>query len=373
MCTDNPIISKNTLNSCTIFCMQKRADKKIVTEEDIIEANKLAFNDDIGTVTNHVTSMFEVLENFEPGSKEYETLQYRIMCGQLYQQNTIDRAKGIIAKPMPEYWFSIRDNIVKEDDDADVARDKAFNRNITAALKPYFMTYVYPSLRKKNNTYLTNSNCSANLMFEEFGISSIQDLQDYEPKTKDMKVFLDYYKRFMPVGNGACVVNRICWIFENIFDGYLSKKYVQPQFDYTILKTDAEYNNKTYNLLLQIYQEYKNRLDAFQSKTKNERIDSFDILQQKQVLANWFKRTCEEICPNEDELCNILLDMCYQSEKSKQFVWDICGEKIISNLHKKNNGVIHYPVKVKENEDFEYCGEKFKISKKVIGDNDDNT
>jgi len=27
---------------------------------------------------------------YEPGSREYETLEYRIMSGQLYQQNCID-------------------------------------------------------------------------------------------------------------------------------------------------------------------------------------------------------------------------------------------------------------------------------------------
>lgn len=90
MCTDNPIIVKNTLNSPTIICLQKKVDKSIPTEEDIIQANKLAFNDEIGTVTNHVTSMIEVQSGFEKGTPEYETLAYRIMCGQLFQQNTIN-------------------------------------------------------------------------------------------------------------------------------------------------------------------------------------------------------------------------------------------------------------------------------------------
>lgn len=82
--------------SRTIVCVQRKAEKIIPTEEDIIKANKLAFNDDIGVITNHVTSMFDVQAGFEKGSKEYETLSYRIMCGQHYQQCSIDRAKGII-------------------------------------------------------------------------------------------------------------------------------------------------------------------------------------------------------------------------------------------------------------------------------------
>lgn len=67
------------------MCVQRKAEKKVVTEEDIITANKLAFNDDIGVVTNHVTSMIEVQACFKKGSKEYNELEYRIMCGQLYE------------------------------------------------------------------------------------------------------------------------------------------------------------------------------------------------------------------------------------------------------------------------------------------------
>lgn len=90
MCTDNPILLKNTTNARTVMCVQRKAEKKIVTEEDIIKANKLAFNDDIGRVTNNATAMFEVQARFAPDSEEYKTLEYRILCAQLYQQNTID-------------------------------------------------------------------------------------------------------------------------------------------------------------------------------------------------------------------------------------------------------------------------------------------
>lgn len=90
MCTDNPALLKRTSKNRAIICSQRRATKIVPTEADIIAANKLAFNDDIGTITNYVTSMFEVQAGFEPGTPEYETLDYRIMCGQHYQQCTID-------------------------------------------------------------------------------------------------------------------------------------------------------------------------------------------------------------------------------------------------------------------------------------------
>lgn len=88
--TDNNIIIENTLNSTTIECMQKKADKIIPTEKDIIQANKLAFGDEIGTTTNRITSMIERQSVFDENSEEYKTLEYRIMCGQHFQQCSID-------------------------------------------------------------------------------------------------------------------------------------------------------------------------------------------------------------------------------------------------------------------------------------------
>lgn len=372
MDTDNPVIVRNTLNSPTIVCMQRKAEKKVATEEDIIQANKLAFNDDIGTVTNHVTSMIEVQAGFEPGSDEYETLAYRIMCGQLYQQNTIDRAKGIIAKPMPEYWYNIRDNIVRDDDTPEEAETKRYNRKITAANKPYFMTYVYPNLRTKNNTYIKNSDYDAVRRFSMYGIRSIKDLESYEPKTQEMLDYLDYYYRYIPVGNNACVVNRICWIFENVFNGYLSKKYEQPEFDYNILKSNVEYSRKNYIDVLSVYEDYQHRIEAFQKRSKSEKLDLFDAWQERSRLTTWFRKSCEEICSNEKELCDIVIDICYKAEKTKQFAWDICGSTMLDNLLANNGGVIHYPKLTDSDGDFVYCGEQFVMCEKEIGGDSDD-
>ena len=53
---------------------------------------------------------------------------------------------------------------------------------------------------------------------------------------------------------------------------------------------------------------------------------------------------CFKICNNEEQLCNIVLDLCYQKNTSKQFAWDVCGDLIIQRLLQKNNYIINYPV-----------------------------
>ena len=370
MDTDNPIIVRNTKNSPTIVCVQRKAEKVIPTEEDIIKANKLAFNDDIGIVTNHVTSMIEVQAGFEPGTPEYETLAYRIMCGQLFQQNTIDRAKGIIAKPMPSNWYSMRDNLVKDGDDAETAAQKRFNQRIVAANKPYFMTYVYPQLRSKNNTYNKNSDNGALMRFGSYGIKSIKDLYEYESKTEEMMECLRLHAQM--VGSNHCVVNRICWIFEEAFNGYLTKRREQPEFDYTILKSNVEYSRSNYNDIMTVYADYQNRLDIFLKKMRTEKLDTFECWQQKKIFVDRFKRECETICSNENELCDIVLDICYKAENTKQFAWDICGETILNNLLKRNGGVINFPQRVDGDGEFVYCGENFVMCEKQIGGDSDD-
>lgn len=367
MCTDNPVILHNTKNLKTIMCVQRKADKTIPSEEDIIKANKLAFNDDIGTVTNHITGMFEVQAGFEPGTREYETLDYRIMCGQLYQQNTIDRAKGVIAKSMPSYWYSYRDNKVTDDDDIDDIERKEFNKSIVAATKPYFMTYVYPSLRTQNNLYQKSNNQGVARRFWEYGIYTIQELEAYQDKTDEMIEYLNYYYRLKPVGTNACIVNRICWLFEQTFNGYLSKKFEQPAFDCSILKSDAEYSRNDFNKIYAVYKEYLQKLELFKKKTETQKVDVYDLWMERDVCAKWFKGECEKICPNEDELCNIVIDMLYHTENSKQFAWDVCGSVIIKNLLKNSNGQIQFPEQTKEDGDFQYCGINFVMRTKTVG------
>ena len=375
MDTDNPIIVRRTLNSPTIMCVQRKAEKKIPSEEDIIKANKLAFNDDIGTVTNYVTSMIERQAGFPKDSDEYKTLAYRIMCGQLYQQNTIDRAKGIIAKPMPDYWYDVRKCIIHEDDDEETKKNKSQNIKIVAENKPYFMTYVYPSLRTQNNTYLKNNNYGAILRFSKFGIYSIDDLITYEPKTKEMIDYLDYYYKYMPVGNNPCVVNRISWIFEKELDGYLSKKYEQPPFDYTIMKSNVGYSKSIFDQISKIYELYQYKVKEYKCNEhliKNSSSTNWDKNEVYHNFAMQFKVDCEKICTNEYELCDIVLDLCYQKTSTKQFAWDVCGDTIIENLLSKNNNIYNIPVHIESGGEFIYCGEQFIMQEVYAGGDEDD-
>lgn len=87
--TNNQVLLENTRELPCIQCVQRRAEKKIVKEKDIIKSNKASFGDAIGSTTNIITSQICLQADFEPDSEEYKVLDYRILCGQLLQQNSI--------------------------------------------------------------------------------------------------------------------------------------------------------------------------------------------------------------------------------------------------------------------------------------------
>ena len=65
-------------------------------------------------------------------------------------------------------------------------------------------------------------------------------------------------------------------------------------------------------------------------------------------------------------LANILVDICYATNKSKSFAWDIAGEQIFNNVLKNNGYQIEYPIK-DEVGDIEFCGNRFSLHKQLIG------
>lgn len=88
--TDNAVLKRRYKKLPAIECVQSNAAKKIITEKDIKQTNKNGMGNQVGTITNYVTSMMEVQSHFNKGSDEYNELEYRIECGQLFQQAELD-------------------------------------------------------------------------------------------------------------------------------------------------------------------------------------------------------------------------------------------------------------------------------------------
>lgn len=357
MLTDNSVLVRKLNPLPALMCAQRKAEKRIATEEDFVRSNIESFGNDIGQTTNWITSMFEVRSGFERGSKEYEILSYRIMCGQLFQQNAIDRSKGIIAKPMPREWHDRHAVNAISDQET-----QALYRSIVADKKPYFMRYIYPALMKQYNTYIRKTDRNALREFQ-MTVAEMKAI-DYEELSDRQKEFLRYYDLRMPVGIGDCVMNKICRKFEEAFDGYLSKHSAQ-KFDYSVMKSSTEYSARQYALIKKEYEFYNKRLSNYAIFAEYERIDNANFMSTVSGMYDEFRTQCVKICPNRFALCDIILDICYTRSATKRFAWSMCGSEIIHNLLAKNEHRISYPVP-SESGDILYCRNTYEIESTVV-------
>ena len=361
MLTDNDVLIRNHRDLPAIMCVQRKAKKMVPTEEDTVNSNIASFGNEIGQVTNRTTSMYEVRSHFNQSDKEYEVLNYRIMCGQLIQQNVIDKAKGIVAKPMPRSWYD-RHSVNQIANES----TKKFYRSIVADRKPEFMRYIYPDLMKQYNNYINTTNKNS---LREFQLT-IDELKSipYKELSDRQKEFLGYFEMKMPVGTGDCVMNTICRKFEKEFDGFVGKSSKASSFDYSIMKSGSEYILSQYYAISKLCDEYNNKLRNYSMYIRYERPDEDEKAESLRLIKNQFIRDCSIICTNSEQLCDIMLDLCYKKVKTKKFVWDMCGEQIIINLLKNNNYIISFPSACVDG-DIEYCGQKYKmVSREVSKD-----
>lgn len=361
--TDDSVLVKNIKPTPTIMCAQRKADKIDVTEDDLICSNIASFGDDIGKTTNWITTMFDVQAQFPKESIEYEILDYRIKCGQLYQQNAIDKAKGIICKPMPRGWYDRGHHKLPEAPTEHDIYKRDLNLRILADKKPYFMRYIYPRLMTQYNDYIRNTETKC---IREFRIT-VDDL--LHKKTSDLSEreieFLKYYRQRMPVGTHPCVMNRICMRIEKEFDGYQLTKCLSDGFNYSIMKSDVGYTELQLSAITKLYTQYNKRLQEYMQMTRRDRVDEDESSSNRSVMVNTFKEECHKICSNSKQMCNILLDICYKKNGTKQFAWDICGDDIIDNLLASNSMRISFP-SIDDNGDIAFCGRKFSMKELVM-------
>lgn len=340
--TNNSNILGSIREVPAIFCVQKSAEKILPNKEDLIQSNKNGFGDEIGVTTNHITTMFDVLAKFKEGSPEYKEIMKRIMCGQNYQQNAIDKVKGIESKSMPEEWYMYNKNI----DD--------FGKSIVANKKPYFFTYIYPQRKAKYNNFVKKANANCLMRFDV-------NIDELDSNINEHKEFLEHYNKMMPVSLTPSLMNKICWRIENEFQNVSNKFKKNFNFDKNILKSDVKYSQKKYGDIELLYQEYTKQIQQHMKNIAYKKADPKENRAKRQEFQSKFKNSAYYICSNRYELCNILIDLCYEGNRSKQFVWDICGDVIIDNLLARNNNIVSYPI-FDECGDIEFNGDRFSMT-----------
>ena len=331
------------------------------------KANKCGFGDEIGAITNRVTAMFDVLAKFEKDSTEYNEIMSRIICGQAYQQEAIDKIKGIEAKKMPKEWYDYKVNKIKGTEENEDLLIKRANLKIMANKKPYFFIYNYDYLMSKYKKFNKNINSNSIIRFGKT-IDELRQINLNEFESEKDKIlitsFLEGVENQNPVFETKSTMNRFAKYIEGEFRNIKLKIGKSDNFDKDILKTDKKYSKKSEEKIKELYKDYKKQQKQYiQTDGRTDKAE--DRIQKREMLIESFKRKADEICVNQEELCNIIIDMVYESNNSKQFAWDIVGEQIIENLLNKNNRKYTYPI-ICEEGNIEWKGYKFKLIEEEV-------
>lgn len=358
--TNNKVLLDSFEYKTTLMCLQDSVPKKLPTEEDYIKSDINGFGDSIGSVTNKATNMISLREQFDVDSDEYKRLTYRISTMMNYQQNAIDRIKGVVARPVPKEWLNPRMFKIEDGDSESVVRDKQINANIAAEIKPWFFIYRYSQLKSELDKYLKSvkSNCKI-----RFG-KSLEALCSSEAKSEEEKAFIYNYEKYMPVSRAPGTMNRICWKIENEFK--TTDVLPDVEFDSSVLKSNVEYTEDEYNSVKQLYDEYNKNMQLFLKQRKQNEFGDDEVGFDVTHLKDIFIDECAKVCPNTEVLANIVIDLCYTSSKNKTFAWDVAGEQIFNNVLKNNGYLIKYPIK-DENGNIGFNGNKFSLYTQQIG------
>ena len=356
--TDNNVLIRNKRETPTLLCVQKKGEKKIPTEDDLAESNAAGFGNDVGSTTNHITSMGDVQSQFEPGSREYEELDYRIMCGQLYQQNVLDAVKGVKCKPMPRYWYDLKACTVKDDDNPDTIEDKKLWSSICAWRKPYFMSYIYPAQMRDYKQYVA----AARKRIKWDGFAGLDEIMQKTAMDDVDEMVKQYYLYRMPVGFNLLLMNRLCWTVEDELEDFEEKLKIKRKFDYDSLKSGVEYTNSQYYGIRSIFKDYLRfaRGNAIHSGNGNNNKETgADRKERIALYQESMFRNLHDKCSNDDVLCDILLDLCKKNASSFAIVWELFHDSLIKRLVDRLDGILHSLVE-DENGDIEYDGKRFK-------------
>lgn len=333
--TNNNVLVRKYRSLPAICCAQSITEKVVITEKAIKQTNINGMGNKVGTITNRITTMMELLSHFEKGSSEYEELEYRILCGQLHQQDELDKIKGIIARPMCTHWYNI--GACKK-----YAEEKGLDVDYLTSIcidkKPYFMTYVYEDYRAAYNAY--NKQCNARCQ-KTFGCT-LEELINKQDLTEEEHEFLDFYNKHQPFGMGLCAMNKICYHVEDQFKNYKTELKANSSFDYRTLQVKHRCTEKHRKELLRLAKDYAGLVAKYrETKAYNDICDMIDptfikdkegVSNSRNVMQMYFYDKAKEICPNDDERLNIILDITYLYNGNRQFCWDTIGDLICKRL-----------------------------------------
>ena len=262
---------------------------------------------------------------------------------------------------MPKNWYIFKENIVKIDDSDEIRAKKMLNQRLCAEKKPYFFGYNYATLKQEYDAFVRDTDEH----IQSITGKNIRELlkNDGNLPENEQKI-LEFYKKRLPLDVSPSTMNRICWAIEDKFDGV--DLFENAKFDYTVYKSGIEYALEDYELIKLKCNAYKQKKREINKKKFAEHDDGMESAADQIAKLNAdLEENCLSICPNEQVLCEILLDICYRDGIDVNIVWNLCGDVIVDKLVKKSR-MYSYPEQ-DPNGEFSYGGIKFSMKNVMLG------
>lgn len=352
-------------NSTLLKCVDRKAlpvsyqkkmtDKSEITFQSLCEADLMAFGSDIGKITNKSTSMYSMLPLYPIDSPERNEIENRLIMTRVAQGSSIDKAKGIKVKDFPKHWSTYQK--INDDDNADIKAKKELFNNIVIEKKPYFFIYLYNHVKKEYNKYISSYQ---EYIGDKFNCS-VFDLISKKRISADERKDIINYKKYFPVINTDCEMNRLCRYIESF--EFSLKKNIKGDLDENCWKqyiSSEDVDKKLYNNLIvevkKYFLESEERI-LMSNFDKNEK--KLDNESKNYGILDEFRDKCSFLCSDEDKLVNHLVKVFYTEIKSKNkdILWSCYGKQMSNNVRGKISS--YFIPERDKNGNIDYLGTKF--------------
>ena len=357
MTTDQQENIEGTFGGLPIAFSRKTAKREPVIEDKLWKIDLLSMDSKIGYITNCSTTLYAMQASYEADSPKYIEIEKRLKLCRQKQGDQIDSTKGIEVDPFPVHWTQYsktNEGMSKEE-----IEQCNFNNSIRINKRPYFFRYRYSDWNKKFKNY---NNAYDNYCQYHAG-KFLEDVLD-NPQTKQERNIIKKYRKYSPLLDSNCVVNRICHHMENTVKiiKYDARENVE-QSNTLLLKTSTiETDKSKLKKMRLLYKEFKVGKKDF-SKIRNDRGEkSYRTLEQYNL---YIRNKAMKISSNIQELANLAVDICYElhPSDSNNFVWSVFNEGLLLNILENKQEECFIPLINESGGDILYLGKRYSLKK----------
>ena len=268
---------------------------------------------------------------------------------------------------MQKSWYVLSECQQKDEYTDEYNEKMEFYEKICAHKKPYFFGYNYSSLMKEYKETTNRAITNARQKFRKELDEMLRAYENNEILPEEQRIFVERFLHSLKLDNSKSTCNMICWEIEKVFDG--NNNFVANKTDlYSLVRSSEERSP----LLL-------DKISKLCKKSEQKRAIKcaigFLLNNQDAEYAEEYSNVdyditddLSEICNNEEQLCDLLLDYCYKYNGNKEILWNTCGEVIFKRL--LQNKSMHYPI-ADPNGDFEVQGKRYMMREYVFGGDED--